>query len=69
MKTNEAEYWEQFFIDWEEICEHQHTLQAEIEILEERKRKLLIDSLANVSTYDVGVMRNCLKRGNFPYLD
>ena len=69
MKTNDAEYWERFFKDWEEICEQQYTLQAEIEILEERKQKLLIDSLADVSKYDVGMMRNCLKKEEFPYLD
>lgn len=69
MKRNDAEYWERFFEDWEDFCEQQYALQAEIEVLEKRKQKLLIDSLADVSKYDVRVMRNCLKKGNFPYLD
>lgn len=69
MKINDAEYWERFFDDWRDFCEQQYTLQAEIEALEKRKQKLLIDSLADVSKYDVGMMRNCLKKGNFPYLD
>ena len=69
MKKNDTENWKKFFDDWEQMCEQQHTLKAEIEIIEGRKRELLVNAFADMTKLDVRIMRNSLRNGGFPYPD